>query len=104
MGEIAEVIVNGQNVGTRWMRDTTLEITEYIQKNNKMIVLVTNTNINRVSGWTEPPPVPKELVPRFGKSASNRAPEMDFEALPASGLLGPVRIVPFKKVKIPIQE
>jgi hypothetical protein len=67
------------------------------------VVLVTNTLINRVSGFTEPRPVPEELVGRFGSrtTPSGMPPEFGFEPLPASGLMGPVKIRVSKMVGIP---
>jgi hypothetical protein len=105
VGQIAEVFVNGKNAGVIWMRGQNLEISELVQTGeNKLVVLVTNTLINRVSAMTEPNPVPENLVERFG-SAPTPTPgslprEFGFQPLPASGILGPVKIIPVKKVRI----
>ena len=69
-----------------------------------MEIWVTNTLINQVSAMKEAGPVPEELVPRFGKSpalAPGLSPrEFGFKPLPASGLMGPVKKIAGKKVKI----
>jgi hypothetical protein len=105
VGDIAEVILNGQNIGTVWMKGQTPDITGAVKKGkNLMKILVTNTLINRVSAMTEPMPVPENLVERFGsaatKSSGSLPREFGFKPLPASGLMGPVKIVAQKKVKV----
>ena len=97
--------VNGQNAGTICMRGQKLNITGFLKTGqNHMEVLVTNTLINRISAMKEPTPVPAELVPRFGASPTltpGQLPrEFGFKPLPASGLMGPVRIIAGKEVKI----
>jgi hypothetical protein len=103
VGNIAEVIINDKNIGTTWMRGQTLEVTESLKAgDNKLVIMVTNTLINRVSAMKEPPPVPEDLVTRFGKGTiiSDIPREFGFKPLPASGLMGPVRIVPVKVVTV----
>jgi hypothetical protein len=105
VGQIAEVIINGKNAGVVWMRGQNPEISKLVKAGeNNMEVLVTNTLINRVSAMTEPNPIPAELVPVYG-STPTQTPgslprEFGFQPLPASGLLGPVMIIPVKKVRI----
>jgi hypothetical protein len=105
VGQIAEVIINGKNAGVVWMRGQNLEISKLVKTGeNKMEVLVINTLINRVSAMKEPTPVPPELVPVYG-SAATQTPgslprEFGFQPLPASGLMGPVVIIPVKKVVV----
>ncbi|MBV5313143.1 MAG: hypothetical protein JZU47_07585 [Prolixibacteraceae bacterium] len=103
VGNVAEVILNGQNLGTIWMRGQKLDVTKAIEEgNNKLVVLVTNTLINRISAMKEAPAVPSELVPSFGSGTVNPSipREFGFKPLPASGLMGPVEIVPVKMVKV----
>jgi len=103
VGNIAEVNINDHNQGIVWMRGQRLEITGAVKEgNNKMTILVTNTLINRISAMKEPPPVPAELVSRFGSSAVIREVprEFGFKPLPASGLIGPVEIIPVKEVNV----
>ncbi len=109
VGNVAEVELNGVKVGTAWMRPYRLDITKAVkQGRNHLVVLVTNTLINRVSGFKEPPPVPKELVPKYGSIPTDyvdgaeqlERSEIGFKPLPPSGLMGPVRIVAEKKVTI----
>jgi hypothetical protein len=108
VGNIAEVEVNGKRVGTCWMRNQRLDITRTVSDgSNRLVVWVTNTLINRASGLTQPVPVPEDLVAHYGRgttpyTASSRGP-VGFEPLPASGLLGPVRIIVSKKMNIPLR-
>ncbi|MFH1744461.1 MAG: glycosyl hydrolase [bacterium] len=105
VGNIAEVQLNGTPIGVSWMRGQKLDITKAVHAGkNNMVILVTNTLINRVSHFKEPPPVPESLVPHFGSgktgiSADQRGP-IGFKPLPASGLLGPVKIYALKRVKV----
>lgn len=107
VGDIAEVTINGQKAGVVWMRGQTLDVTGLIRAgSNRLSVTVTNTLINRVSGMKEAPPVPEDLMEHYGRSlvtasAGPRSP-MSFTALPASGLLGPVRLVVYKKIDCPL--
>jgi hypothetical protein len=108
VGNVAEVELNDSKVGTCWMRGQLLEITKAARPGrNRLVIFVTNTLINRASGLTEPVPIPENLVAHYGRgttpySASFRGP-VGFTPLPASGLLGPVRIVATKRVEIPIR-
>ena len=102
VGNIAEVRLNDRSAGTTWMRCQRLEVTGSAKPGiNKLVVLVTNTLINRISAMTQPPPVPNELVPRFGAAAVLRETprEFGFTALPASGLIGPVQIFAVKEIR-----
>ncbi len=109
VGDVAEVSLNGKAVGVAWMQPYQLDVTEAIRGGtNHLEVLVTNTLINYVSGLTALPDVPDELVPHYGKtvdiykegtSAWERQ-EKNFHPLPPSGLLGPVRIIPRRKVTL----
>lgn len=102
LGNIGEVEINGTIVGIVWMKGQKCDITSLIKKGlNKLTVYVTNTNINRVSGFKDVVPVPNELQEKYGRSiASPSIPrEFGFEPLPPSGLMGPVKIIPIKIVK-----
>lgn len=107
VGNVGEVELNDVNAATVWMRGQTLDITDAAKSGwNHLVVLVTNTLINRVSGFKEPPPVPEELVPHYGSgttrfSSAFRGP-IGFKPLPASGLMGPVKISALKKINIPV--
>jgi hypothetical protein len=108
VGNIAEVELNGVNVGAIWMRGHTLDITNAVRTgSNHLEVFVTNTLINRVSNFQAPQPIPEHLVPLYGKSpasfSSRIPPEIGFDPLPASGLLGPVKIKVLKKVNVLIE-
>ena len=105
VGNVAEVRINGKNVGTCWIRGQTLDATKALRPGrNSMEVLVTNTLINRVSHFKEAPPVPDSLVPHYGKGLSPPQPGvMGFKPLPASGLIGPVMIRALKEVSIALE-
>ncbi|OHB75039.1 MAG: hypothetical protein A2W31_03970 [Planctomycetes bacterium RBG_16_64_10] len=108
VGNVAEVELNGQSIGTCWMRGQQLAITAAARTgSNTLTVRVTNTLINRVAGFKELPPVPDHLVPRYGRGLPRNRSEargvICFEPLPNSGLLGPVVIRPTKRVLVPIE-
>lgn len=109
VGDIADVTLNGKQVGVAWMRPYRLNITTAAQVgSNHLTVLVTNTLINRVSGFKEAPSVPEELVPHYGSGSGEFArgrevPEIGFEPLSPSGLMGPVNILPMKRVSIALR-
>ena len=102
VGDIAEVELNGRECGIIWMSGEELNVTSAVKAGiNKLVIKVTNTNINRVSTFTEPLPIPDELQERFGTATASRVPrEFGFKQLPFSGLGGPVKISVLKKVAI----
>lgn len=103
VGNVAEVILNDQNIGTVWMRGQKQDVTKAVKEGeNKLVVLVTNTLINRISAMKVAPAVPAELVTRFGSGAviKETPREFGFKPLPASGLIGPVEIIPEKVVMV----
>lgn len=105
IGNIGEVFVNGKNAGIVWMKGQKCDITKLVQKEkNELLVLVTNTNINRVSAFKEPVPVPENLVEKYGTArvGGSMPREYGFEPLPPSGLMGPVIINPIKIINIQI--
>jgi hypothetical protein len=84
---IAEVIVNGHNMGIAWKRPFTLDITEAIQEGeNEIDIKVTNVWVNRLIGDAQPE-VKKKIT--FTTMPFYQA---DGQLL-ASGLLGPVKII-----------
>jgi hypothetical protein len=106
VGNVAEVLVNGKKAGTIWMRGQFCPLHGLVRAGkNHLKVVVTNTLINRVAGWSAPPPVPEELVAHYGSGVTDESRALrgpiGFKALPASGLLGPVQIVAMKKMKFP---
>lgn len=105
VGNVAEVHLNGQRVGVHWMSGQEFDLTGIARPGgNTLEVEVTNTLINHVSGLDAFPDVPEELRPVFGTGLHALTPEaeklLDFEPLPRSGLLGPVRVIPLKRVDI----
>ncbi|HUZ46234.1 MAG TPA: glycosyl hydrolase [Terriglobia bacterium] len=109
VGNVAEVTLNGKPVGVAWIKPYRLDITQALKSgSNHLEILVTNLLINYVSGMKELPGVPAELVPHYGPTVDIYSAgtnqwehsEKDFHPLPPSGLIGPVRIIPRKKVTI----
>ena len=105
LGNVAEIILNDNQAGIIWMRGQTIDVTQFLRVGkNDLIIFVTNTNINRVSSFKDVQPVPEHLSPRFGparKMEPNRLPrEFGFKPLPASGVIGPVKLIPQKKIRI----
>ncbi|MDX9973001.1 MAG: glycosyl hydrolase [FCB group bacterium] len=101
---LADVQLNGQALGTVWMRGQRIALPGSLGGGMQQLeVRVTNTLINRVSGFEKFPPVPAELQPRLGqglREAGGRADELlGYEPLPPSGLLGPVEIRACKRVE-----
>lgn len=108
---IAEVYINGKDVGTLWKPPFALDITDFVQPGkNKLEVVVTNTWVNRLIGdealpdnsgysmvgdtvaWlvnNEPPPK-SERTTFTGFNFFKRPSK---QKLQSSGLLGPVRII-----------
>jgi len=101
VGTVAEVELNGQAVGVAWMTPYRLDVTHALHAGtNKLVVLVTNTLINYVSGLKETPEVPVDLQSRLGKANPSIYPEgrsarqeMSETNLPPSGLMGPIQVV-----------
>jgi hypothetical protein len=86
VGNIADVRINGREAGIVWMTGQTLDITGLVHAGeNSMELYVTNTNINRVSAFKEPLPVPSDLHQKYGEGKSGeltRIPrEFGFEPL-----------------------
>ncbi|MCA9411432.1 MAG: hypothetical protein KC944_09495, partial [Candidatus Omnitrophica bacterium] len=107
VGQVAEAFVNGESIGVHWMRDQVLDLTGHLDEGpNDLRIEVTNTLINRVSHLTEPPPLPPELEAHYGKRLYEKSGQLsasvDFEPLPASGLMGPVRVVVRKGVELSV--
>ncbi|MEN8123424.1 MAG: glycosylhydrolase-like jelly roll fold domain-containing protein, partial [Bacteroidota bacterium] len=105
IGNIGEVFVNGKNAGVIWMKGQKCNVTNLVRKGkNQLTVLVTNTNINRVSAFSGITPLPDDMLNKYGKDhPDNRYPrEFGFEPLPPSGLMGPVKICPVRILKIDI--
>ena len=105
VGGVAEVWLNDTPLGTAWMRGQSFDATAAVKAGpNQLVLDVTNTFINRVSGWTSVPEVPEELQYHFGKTldpeTSPAKTLLGFEPLPRSGLLGPVLLRTEKQVRV----
>jgi len=111
VGNVAEVIVNEVPVGIAWMRPYCIKLGDSLHEGkNHLDVFVVNTLINYVAGLKELPPMSEALVPHYGgqnalyREGANQweSHEKGFHPLPFSGLIGPLRIIPFRKVSIPL--
>ncbi|MFC5533854.1 glycosyl hydrolase [Rhodocytophaga aerolata] len=84
---IAEVIVNGKNIGTVWKKPFRVDITDAVKKGQNAIeIKVTNLWVNRLIGDAQPGVTNKityTTMPFY---------QADSKLLP-SGLLGPVKVV-----------
>jgi len=87
VGCLAEVIVNGQNVGTAWKAPYVIDITEALKAGkNELEIRVVNQWVNRIIGDKQP-----NCEKKYTYSAYNDFYQADSELLPA-GLMGPVDI------------
>lgn len=88
--ELADVSINGQEIGTLWMPPFIADITDFTNKGkNQISVKVTNLWPNRLIGdqWlSEEKRFTKTNIEKFKKD----------DPLRSSGLLGPVRIITSK--------
>ena len=88
VGCIAEVILNGQQLGTLWKAPYTIDITPALKKKgNRLEVRVTNLWANRVIGDKQP-----DTKKRYTWASYNNAFTAKSKPLPA-GLLGGVRLM-----------
>ncbi len=97
---IAEVIINGKNVGTVWKKPFRIDITEALKVGrNTLQVNVTNLWVNRLIGDAQPDPVRRSdgTAGVTSKVTFTTIPfyKADSPLLPA-GLLGPVRLLESK--------
>ena len=104
-GDVAEVELNSAPAGVIWMRGQALEVTKAARAGrNVLSIAVTNTLINRASGWSKVPELPDELKPIYGRGIDDNSPSarelFGFSPLPRSGLLGPVRLTALKRVRM----
>lgn len=93
--EIAEVILNGRNLGVLWKKPFRLDVRKVVREGeNELEIRVTNLWPNRLIGDKQHPDKKKTFTTwDYWKP--------DIELLP-SGLLGPVFLQPYIRVKIPI--
>lgn len=101
VGDVAEVILNQKPIGVAWMTPYRLSTQKAFHAGkNHLVVLVTNTLINYVSGLKALPEVPSKLVAYYGSTNARYSlgveewweHEKDLSPLPPSGLMGPVSI------------
>jgi hypothetical protein len=105
VGDIGGVTLNGVKVGVVWVHGQTLEVTKAAKVGaNTLEIAVTNRLINRFAALSSAPPVPPDLAQIYGQGLNDKRgfsrEVFGFKPLPASGLLGPVRIVALKRVRL----
>ena len=87
INNIAEVVLNGKNLGAIWKKPYEIDITSALKKgNNELQISVTNTWVNRLIGDAQPDVQEKmtfTTMPFYKKDAD----------LPPSGLIGPIKMV-----------
>ncbi len=89
VNDLADVVINGQPVGSRWSPPYRVDITSAVHSGeNELEVRVTNEWTNRLIGDRALPAAQRILAPGLPVTGPERRPP----ALPASGLLGPVTI------------
>jgi len=85
--ELAEVILNGKNIGVSWMPPFIVDITDMVKTgNNELCVRVTNLWPNRLIGDQNLPEDKRKTKTNIQKFKKD-------DPLRVSGLLGPVKIV-----------
>jgi hypothetical protein len=88
--DLAEVLVNGKSLGVLWKPPYQVDVTSALKPgDNDLQVKVTNEWTNRLAGDRTLPPEKHILAPLQGRPGA--APPN--QALPESGLLGPVKIL-----------
>ena len=100
---LAEVVVNGRNLGVLWKPPFVVDITSAARPGaNTLEVRVTNAWLNRLLGDKQypqgfPDAGPLQFKPQLAADISNR---LGNQPAPA-GLLGPVRLLTTERVRIP---
>ena len=111
VGCVAEVILNDRPAGVAWMPPYWIKITDALKPGtNHLEIQVTNTLINYVSGLNQLPEVPENLISEYGSTFGTykggemawKHNEKGFDPLPLSGLVGPVKLVPRKRITLPL--
>ena len=88
VGCMAEVTLNGQQLGTLWKQPYTIDLTPALRKkNNRLQVKVVNLWVNRVIGDKQPGVKQKYTWASYNGAFRATSP------LHPSGLMGPVRLV-----------
>lgn len=83
---VAEIFVNGHDVGTCWMKPYRMDISDYITKGlNRLEIRVANLWPNRLIGDQKLPPEKRRTITNLSKFTQN-------DTLMTSGLIGPVRL------------
>jgi hypothetical protein len=101
---VAEVVMNARPLGTLWKPPFVVDVTAALQpRRNSVSVRVTNTWWNRLIAANRPDSAPaarpREFTPRLAFPDTNR---LQGDPVP-SGLMGPVRLRPAQRVRIPFR-
>ena len=99
--ETAEVTLNGKALGAAWKSPRRLECAEALRAGrNALRIEVANLWIHHM--LADPPPADGKAVEETFGIRWGRYGEVKPEKVPPSGLLGPVRLVPLKRVRVRI--
>jgi len=91
---LAEVSLNGKNLGTLWKPPFAADITGAAKPGkNTLVVKVTNNWQNRLVG--------DEKLPASERKTYTTAPAKSPRSLMPSGLVGPVRLLPAREFEVP---
>jgi hypothetical protein len=93
---VAKVMLNGRALGILWKPPYCLDITDAVRAGkNELVVEVANTWTNRLTGDAFLPPEQRYCRSNMQSNLSRKE-----TPLQPSGLLGPVRVIQAKKVKL----
>ena len=97
---VAQVLLNGQEIGTVWQPGTLLDVGKLLRPGENLVeIVVANSWRNRLIGDQQLPEAERRswiLQNRLGRSGPT-LPAADAPLL-AAGLIGPVRLVPIAAV------
>jgi hypothetical protein len=101
---VAEVYLNGTSLGILWQPPFRVDMTHAARPGkNTLVVEVANTWSNRLTGDANSPPNERYCRTNITKSLTWQVPWKDTPLL-ESGLLGPVRIVTAKTVRLNLSQ
>ena len=101
---VADVYLNGTNLGILWKPPFCVDITHAARPGkNKLVIEVANTWSNRLTGDAHSPKDQRYCRTNITKSLTWEVPWKDTPLL-ESGLLGPVRLVSARRVRVELSE
>ncbi len=99
---VADVSLNGKRLGILWKPPFRADITEAAKpENNRLVVEVANVWSNRLTGDARSPEGPRFCNTNITHSLTWEVPWKE-APLHESGLIGPVRVIPAREIKVPL--